>query len=399
MGQYARMRKTQTISSLIYIALSFVAVVACGFLLITGRGTVPALLGVVLVLAAAQLMLFVVLLKQDSKPNFDKAQSRGFSEILLRLNTLEQQICRLAQIEEVKQAAKSVEQRPKNSALHPVPQSQPARLPTKPSQPFEGPDYLNDRSLSLYLEPIVDFVSMQTMFYRAELAFQSTKGNDKIRISDMTNQIVADGRCEEMDMKLLNQLGPVINRLAQKGRLAGVICPMSQHSFSNQNFLEELTHYLKYYPELAKVLVIEISQANLANLSQDGMAGLAFLAQIGATFCLGGAGLESPDLNSLSSLGFRYFDLDIKDNIARYGKVAFEADGLGVHLCDQAIAAEIQLIGSGLTLKGQRDELRHVLHFGRGTLFSRPRLVRSDFATPRPVGQSLPNNNVRSKAA
>jgi len=385
------MRKTQTISSLAYIALSFVAVVACGFLLLTGRGTIPALVGIVLVLSAAQLMLFFALVKRDSSRDTEKIQSKRFSKILSRLTGLEQQISRLANIRE----AKGIEQRSKKL----TPNLPARRFPAKASRSFEGPDYLNDRNLSLYLEPIVDFVSMQTMFYRAELAVQSDKGNDKTRISKMTDQIVADGHCEAMDMKLLNRLGPVINRLAQKGRLAGVICPMSQHSFSNQIFIEELTGYLKHHPELAKVLVIEISQANLASLSQDGMAGLAFLAQVGATFCLGGAGLESPDLNSLSSLGFRYFDLDINDNVARYGKAAFEADGQAVHLRDQAIAAEIQLIGSGLSLKSQQNELRHVLHFGRGALFSRPRLVRSDFATPPGSEKSIPHSLDRSKAA
>ena len=346
------------------------------------------LVGIIFALVTTQLALFFFMaigsVPEKSTADDGQHSSRNFAKILKRLGNLEQQITRLSRLQIVKTQPENISQGSNAALPTQPPQPAPQIAPSDHSDHSDtGPDYLIDRNLSLYLEPVVELATMQTMFYRAELAFQSQglpQSLEVVRILDMADQIAKGGDSAAMDMKLLSRLGPVITKLSQKGRLAGVICPMSEHSFSNQKFLEELTRYLKHHPELARVLVIEISQANLAGLSKDGMTGLAFLAQIGATFCLGGAGLESPDLDSLSSLGFRYFDLDYDDNIARYGLSAFNGHGLAVTLRDQARAANIQLIGSGLAHQSQQDALHHILKLGRGTIFSRPRLVRANFA-------------------
>lgn len=359
-----------------------------GFL--TGGGVLVALGAAVILLVAAQLLLIFIL--TDNKPDEDR--TLGLEEIYSRLDDIDRHVEQLNQLRMTpdqpalaEPVATSVPELPKPTSPEPLhvrhsaPAFAPVPEPITDTETVKLPDYLDDQRLSLYLEPVVELETMKTAFYRAELVYK-TDQLEKIRIIDMAKGLADKNYSALMDMKLFNRLGPVIERLAEKGRVASVICPMSEHSFSNPSFLEELTIYLKHHPELARVLVIEVSQSNLAGLSQDGMAGLAFLAQIGATFCLGGAGLESPDLASLSSLGFRYLDLDYDDNIERYSLQSFGTTGPAVSLRNQASKAGISLIGSGFIRKNQYNALNHIIKFGRGRAFSIPRLVRSDIASP-----------------
>ncbi|VAV88315.1 hypothetical protein MNBD_ALPHA08-2002 [hydrothermal vent metagenome] len=366
------MKNGKTAQKILFAGLCAIAIFTGLWALLTGSGAVALLVAGVMFLIAAQLILFVVM----SGKSAESHDPEILKSIEARLGNLEKQIRRLSRLRALPDQNNT---EASSTPVMPTLERAPDVAAEVPAQPFSGPAYLNDQRLSLYLEPVVDISSRVTMFYRAELAFE-TGSSGKIRIADMAGKISNAGHSADVDMKLFNRLGPVITKLAEKGRLAGVICPMSQHSFSNQVFLEELTLYLKQYPDLARVLVIEISQENLANLSQEGMAGLAFLAQIGATFCLGGAGLESPDLDSLASLGFRYLDLDYTDNVARYGLQAFDTNRTAAQLRDTAQKVDIQLIGSGFTRKSQCDALNHIIKFGRGTVFSAPRLVRADFA-------------------
>ncbi len=368
------MKNNKTALKILFASLCAIAIFSGIWGFLTGGGAVPALVAAVILLVAAQLLLFFMMpdrIDEDSRTAMLEA-------INARLGSLEKKIGRLTRIQAVPAPHEETRQL---ASKGPPQENRPEGAAELSAQKFKGPAYLDDQRLSLYLEPVIDISSKATTFYRAELAFESERSG-RIRVSDISERISKDGHGADVDMKLFNRLGPVIGRLAQKDRLSGIICPMSQHSFSNQPFLEGLTRYLKQHPELARVLVIEIRQDNLANLSPDGMAGLAFLAQIGATFCLGGAGLESPDLASLSSLGFRFFDLDYNDNIKRYGLQAFGSNGPAVELRDAAQKVDIQLIGSGLIRKSQCDSLNHIITFGRGTVFSAPRLVRADLTNP-----------------
>jgi len=371
------METSQTTLKVIFASLCAVAVIAGLWGFLNGGGAVPALVVAVLLLVAAQLLLFMMI---SDRPAADD-HPETLEAINTRLGNLEEKTTRLSRL-------RAVPDQPQPTKPLPTAPPRAVAAPVPSVQAFAGPDYLNDQRLSLYLEPVVEISSRTTMFYRAELAFESARSG-KIRVADIASQITKSGHSADVDMKLFARLGPVIDRLAQKGRVAGVICPMSRHSFSNKQFLEELTRYLKQYRQLARVLVIEISQENLAGLSQDGMAGLAFLAQIGATFSLGGAGLESPDLDSLASLGFRYLDIDYNENTKRYGHGSFGTRGRAADLRHGAAKFGIRLIGSGLVRKSQCDALNYIITFGRGPMFSAPRLVRRDFG----------RHNIKDKAA
>lgn len=385
------MTKNKTTQTVIFAMLCATAIVAGIWGFLSEGGAIPALIAAVLLLVAAQLLMFSTMsTRQEELPE-------ALEEINLRISWLDERLMHSNQPQIENQQPETYEQVVPDEHIVPElvkPEPPKEYIETRQTQetqyfkePDHLPDYLDDKRLLLFLEPVVDLHSMNTAFYRAELVFENDRV-ERVPTSSLSEAMVDEKHRAVLDMKLFSRLGPVIDRLAHKGKISGVICPISQYSFSNEPFLEELTRYLKHYPELARVLVIEISQANLAALSQEGMAGLAFLAQIGATFSLGGAGLESPDLESLASLGFRYLDLDYQDNKGRYGLDHLTGDGLATQLRDLAANVGIQLIGSGFTKNRQHNAINHVIRFGRGITFSGPRLVRSDFAVNSPKSQA-----------
>lgn len=407
-----------------FSALCAVALVTGIWGLISGQGAIAALVFAVVLLVIAQLVLFVVLMNSRDDNQIDTPDYLAYLQSIdERLERLEYDRADsaagydLAAVERshLKNASPGL-----SPSLPPQPREQGTVAPPEPrtvvssdsiqvqndhevsnqpqmanNQPmpenevaepesYFGPYYLDDTRLSLFLEPVVEVDNMQTGFYRAELSVLDDGGLRHF-LSQLEETITQDGNATITDLKLFARLGPVIERLVQKRQVAGVICPISRFSFANETFLRDLTRQLQQYPDLARLMVIEVTQSNLAGLSQEGMAGLAFLAQAGATFCLGGAGLESPDLASLHSLGFRYLDLDYDENITRYGFSAFGLDGQAMALRDMAHQHGMAIIGSGLDRKSQADALNRFIDFGRGKAFSPPRLVRTDLGDAAPA--------------
>ncbi len=413
------MRLNKTALSILFAGLCAAGIIAGVWGYAASGGAIAALSAAVIMLVAAQLVLFLILAKDDTLESdtqtpqilhalnkrlagvekqvrkvgknqqqlanrFEDLPAHLAPQILSHLNQLnipqshgQQPQLTMANEPATNNLNDSDHSRSLEAVLSTVPLREQSNANDVTTQEHIGPEYIQDKHLTLFLEPIIDIQEMGTAFYRAELAFRNDLG-DQIRLTEIADQIDKDGYSGVMDMKLFARLGPVIERLATRGKLLGVICPVSRQSFGNHDFLEELTRYLQEYPELARVLVIEISQADLAQLSEDGMAGLAFLAQIGATFCLGGAGLESPDLSTLASLGFRLLDVDYHENMERYKLSGFGSNGLAVQLRKDATKASMNIIGSGLQRKSQKDILNNLIDFGRGPLFSPPRPVRSD---------------------
>ncbi len=421
------MHLNKTALSILFAGLCAAGIVAGVWGYAATGGAVAALSAAVIMLVAAQLVLFLLLAKNDEPKERDDTPDALYA-LNKRLTGVEKQIRKVGKNQQ--QLTRRLDDLPAHLApqimahLHqatftaplsenktPALNADPSFSETKPSPTLEavlstsphsddetseafvpqGPAYSHDENLTLFLEPVIDLEAMGTAFYRAELAYRNDLGEQK-RLNQISQQIEDDGFSGVMDMKLFTRLGPVIERLATRGNLLGVICPVSRQSFGNHDFLEELTRYLQEFPELARVLVIEISQADLAKLSEDGMTGLAFLAQIGATFCLGGTGLESPDLTTLASLGFRMLDIDYQENMERYKLAGFGSNGHAAQLRKDATTASMSIIGSGLQRKSQKDILNNLIDFGRGPLFSPPRAVRANLDDNQ-QSQSLSSQN------
>ena len=352
----------------VFIGLCAGAVVFSLVAFFNGEG-VQGVLGIAIIMLACALFIIVYHMTRTDR---NSVQDIEFGPVIAEIKKLAQQVSAL-------EAGLARPAMPVQLAS-PAGESEPeaASLPGTGKSPV----LLDDARLDVFLEPVVDAATRQTMFYRAGLSFVEDDGVHTpmplyaVRIDEQ-------GLAADIDMKLFHRIAPVIERLNAAGRPTGIICPVSQKSFASRQFLEELTRYLHKHPVLAQKLVIEISQKSLAALSEAGMGGLAFLAQVGAIFSLGGAGLESPDLAALATLGFRYIDIDIDENIALYGHDAFQPGKQAGILKTMAQASNISIIGAGLKRESQFAETSQALNFARGPLFSPPRLVKRNLTDAR----------------
>ncbi len=207
--------------------------------------------------------------------------------------------------------------------------------------------------LSVFLAPIVRLSSGQTSYYRASFTGGGPDG----------------------EIKFIARVVGVLRHLDRRGRAIGIFCPLPASAFGDARFLHQLVEFLRRSHDVAGKLVIEISQADLARLTQPGMRGLAWLAQLGAIFSLAAASVEGPDLAALRELGFQFVDLDVKalpeerrDRLDAITAFAAEAERHELTVMAGPIAdgADLAWLQRGASL-------------GHGPHFARPRRVRSDF--------------------
>ena len=220
-----------------------------------------------------------------------------------------------------------------------------------PGEPERDDDEAGD--LALYLQPIVRLASRQTCYYRASHG-PAGPGSETRFIA----QVVA-----------------VLRHLERRDRAVGIFCPLAAAAFADARFLRRLVNDLRRNHDVAGKLVIEISQADLARLSQAGMQGLAWLAELGATFSLAQASPAGPDLAALRDLGFQFVDLDLEAlaNTETERRAALSA------LAGAADRHQLTLMAGPISRSGDVAWLQPAVSLGHGPHFARPRRVRADF--------------------
>lgn len=225
-----------------------------------------------------------------------------------------------------------------------------------PPAPVAGNDDAagaGDGEIELFLAPIVRLASGQTSYYRAS----------------------SNARSPGDETRLIGRIITVLRHLDRRGRAVGIFCPLSAEAFADNGFLGRLVRFLRRNEDVAGKLVIEISQADLARLTPVGMRGLAWLAQLGATFSLAAASPQGPDLAALRELGFQFVDLDIRalpgDNRARLDALTAFAAEAGRH--------ELTVMAGPVADGADLAWLQHGASLGHGGHFARPRRVRPDF--------------------
>jgi len=242
---------------------------------------------------------------------------------------------------------------------------------------------LDDGQFELLLEPVVELEATSTLYYRSSLALTRQDGS---RVGPYLLSLSAErgGYATDIDQALFRRVCPVIRHMKARGRRAGVFCPLSPQSFAERHVLDELIRFLRANQDAAGSIVIEISQPDLAQLSADGMEGLAHLAELGATLSLSEARLEGPDLATLVLLGFRFFDLDIAAIASSHGWDVFDEEGEVRMMARRAEQAGLTVIAANVARAEELELVRPFARLARGSLFSPPRVVRRDI-TELPV--------------
>jgi EAL domain-containing protein (putative c-di-GMP-specific phosphodiesterase class I) len=229
----------------------------------------------------------------------------------------------------------------------------------------------------LYLEPVVRLAEGKTAYYKASFQLPAQLPGGKARAVVSADLRNSGGRWGQwpsaLDTALLEQVLPLLARLRTRRAATGVFCPISIATLEDSNALQAYVGILQTNPEAAAGIVLDIHHTSLAGLSEAGMRGLAWLASLGATFCLTGDGLENNDLPALAELGFAFLDVPAAGLMQ-----ATQSDHTSpaAQLIHAAQTNNITLIASGASDANDAGYLMNISSLGRGPGFAGPRAVR-----------------------
>ena len=217
----------------------------------------------------------------------------------------------------------------------------------------------------LYLEPVVRMATGKTAHYRTQLVAE-----------DGENGARFDAESGAATLMLFERTAPVIRRLQMRNRLLGVFCPVSARALADETFLNRLVDFVEHNKDIAGSLVVDISQSALGQLDEAGQKGLAYLAQMGATFCLSDCRLNVPDLDALAALGFGFIDANVQLIIdARRSAPCPASEMIG-----SAQRLGMSLIAADVEKENELSWIREGVELARGRRFSPPRAVRQDIS-------------------
>jgi cyclic-di-GMP phosphodiesterase TipF (flagellum assembly factor) len=212
--------------------------------------------------------------------------------------------------------------------------------------------------LDLFLEPVVRLESGRTTYYRA-----------RFRLGGGARPDARD------EARFIARVVALLRHLDRRGRAVGIFCRLSRGAFADGAFLRRLVKYLRRNEDVAGKLVVEITQADLAALSQEGMRGLAWLAELGATFSLARARPGGLDLAALRDLGFQFLDLDLAALSSADDRDPSRLEALAA----EAERHALTLIAGPVTTADDLALARSVASLAHGRHFAPPRRVRADF--------------------
>jgi EAL domain-containing protein (putative c-di-GMP-specific phosphodiesterase class I) len=218
--------------------------------------------------------------------------------------------------------------------------------------------------VELFLEPVVRIKEARTVYYRASLAELGTDGT-----------YVSVRKTPALDFECFRQVVPVARRFRARNRIIGIFCPLSPASFSDEEFIARLLELLRQERDVAGGLVVDITQKGLASLEESGLEGLAWLAELGATFCMSHTDVAGPDIPALAHLGFQFIDIDAAI-IAR----SAAASNLSVRepalkLFREAGEHGVSVIAANVADERELEGVVGYASLARGPLFSPPRRV------------------------
>ncbi|MGI9513778.1 MAG: EAL domain-containing protein [Anderseniella sp.] len=260
-------------------------------------------------------------------------------------------------------------QRPQKKPQPPA--TRPSRAPKRLTHaPIQRP-----QPVQLFLEPVVRLAEGRTAYYKASFRLRDQSPADLTHIVASADLPVVNGLASLwdplLDAKLLQQVLPLLEKLRARRGATGIFCPISVATLENTKSLQELVGLLQSNPEGAAGIVLDIHHTALAGLSEAGLQGLAWLASLGATFCLTGEGMLYDELPALSELGFAFIDVP-GEGIVQPAQAGITAE----ELLQVTAANNIALIASGVEQPDDATSMMHASSLGRGPGFSSPRAVR-----------------------
>ena len=263
-----------------------------------------------------------------------------------------------------------------------APLPRPARAPKRPARA----QILRPQQVQLFLEPVVRLAEGRTAYYKASFHLRDHAPANRSQIVVSADLPVLNGQSSlwdpALDRQLMQQVLPLLEKLRARRGATGIFCPISTATLENTQALQDLVGVLQANPAAAAGIVLDIHHTALADLSEAGLQGVAWLASLGATFCLTGEGMLYDELPSLAELGFAFID------VPGAGLAGPAQSGMtAAQLLQATAASNIALIASGIEHADDAASLMDASSLGRGPGFSSPRAVRDRACRPASAAQ------------
>ena len=230
---------------------------------------------------------------------------------------------------------------------------------------------LASNRIDLYIQPVVTLPERKVRFYESFSRLRDEQGSILLP-EDYIPVAVEAGLVSTVDNLLLFRCIQLLRRAMRERSDVGFFCNLSAHSLTDKDFFDQFLEYMEMNKELAKSLIFELPQADLA--VPGVLDALAPLHRLGFGFSIDHAGLEI-DFRTLAKAGVKYVKVEA-ERVAGHGS----RKGLDIPVVD--LQEAMKRAGVSLIIDKVETEAmatlaaRFDLPFGQGYLFGEPRLAR-----------------------
>jgi cyclic-di-GMP phosphodiesterase TipF (flagellum assembly factor) len=227
--------------------------------------------------------------------------------------------------------------------------------------------------VDLYLQPVVSLPQRKHRYYECFSRIRDADG--RVVVPEQYMPIAAQaGLVRAIDNVLLFRCVQLVRKLQRRNRNIGFFCNMSAHTLADTEFFGEFLEFLGENTDLARNLVFEFVQSDIANLPAAGAANLQKLGDLGFRFSLDQVRRLDLNYQELSRRYFRFMKVDAPTLLAHLGENGPEAMRAFKRVLDSAaIDIIVEKIEDERALK---DLLDYHIDFGQGFLFGEPRPAR-----------------------
>ena len=233
---------------------------------------------------------------------------------------------------------------------------------------------LEQNRVDVYLQPIVSLPQRKTRFYEAFSRIRTEDG--RIMLPEHYLALAEErGLISVIDNLLLFRCVQLIRKVKKRSLDVGFFVNIASHTLSDENFLAQFTDFMEMNAELADCMILELSQADVADCWPAVTDRMAHLVRLGFRFSMDQ--LTSLDID-YEELGRRRFKF-VKSPV----DLLLRGTGADIHPMDlkQALARpRIDLIVDKIeTERSVAELLDYDVDFGQGYLFGEPRPSRDGF--------------------
>ncbi len=240
-------------------------------------------------------------------------------------------------------------------------EAQPA-VAAKPAEPREHLNFL--------LEPIIDISTNATAHYRARFSMTASNGAE-IDFAKLVVNADRGGLRPSLDRHVISQAIPLLRRLRAKHPTMKMLIPLGGATLMSADSLAHLTSALAEASDVAPGMVLELSHDVLGKLNNEGIAGLAAVARMGAALALTNAAIGGLDLASLRQLGVKFIGIDAHSFESGFGVAKTWTEFVAV-----ARGLQFQILLTDVTTSVQATSAAQIARLVSGPFFAAPRRVK-----------------------